>query len=185
MLSKTACILISGKTGAGKATFSSLLQTQFYKEKDDVVLVQTRFALAIEKLARLYVGWDGKKDERGIKLLQTLGTEAGKTYDPNCWASYLLDKWIPSMFEYPLDVVIINDWNFPNEADYIRENKLYEVFTIRITSLCEETKNDASEGSLTDTNYNYDYLVKNDFDIPYLSSEAILIAKEILKKLEY
>jgi hypothetical protein len=56
----------------------------------------------------LTMGWDGKKDARGRKLLQDIGT-AGREYRRDCWVRHLP--------HYP---VIVDDVRYINEAAAIR-----------------------------------------------------------------
>ena len=45
-----------------------------------------KYALAdpIKEIARTGFGWDGRKDARGRRLLQEIGT-VGRHYDPDLW----------------------------------------------------------------------------------------------------
>lgn len=99
---------ITGRSGAGKTTTAQALAE---KLKPAVVLP---FAKPLKELATSYFGWDGKKDARGRKLLQTLGTDVGRAWDPEFWVS----KWQVAMLSL-LDAgcsVIADDLRFANEA---------------------------------------------------------------------
>jgi hypothetical protein len=69
---------LSGAAGAGKDTAADaiLAQGPFYVD---------HFAADLKRIARDYFGWDGKKDERGRKLLQLLGTEVGRAWYEGIW----------------------------------------------------------------------------------------------------
>ena len=43
------------------------------------------FADELKRIARTEFGWDGEKDAKGRKLLQVLGTEAGRVYNSDIW----------------------------------------------------------------------------------------------------
>jgi hypothetical protein len=118
VFAKTACIMISGKMGSGKSLSAKYLMDMLGELH--LTGAVTPLALPIKIIATKYLGWDGKKDEKGRKLLQTLGTEVGREYNSNCWVSYLVDQYVPSLEFYPLDFIIVDDWRFPNEYDYVQ-----------------------------------------------------------------
>lgn len=127
---------ITGKAGTGKDTFAKCLWMEFGKYPKTHAAF---FALAnpIKKIAKEIFGWDGAKDKKGRKLLQILGTEAGRDYDPGIW----LDKLDISFKEYVQDapetlenvVALVTDVRFgkipnsydpeSNEATYIKTGK--------------------------------------------------------------
>jgi hypothetical protein len=176
-LYKTVCVMVAGKMGAGKTTFSDMLLAELNKSG----WRSGKFALAtpIKNIA-LSMGWDGKKDEKGRKLLQVLGTEGGRAYNENCWVSLLIDKYIPNQPKYPFDVIIIDDWRFPNERTYIENNLLYDVVPIRIVGreASDSNNNHASEISLPNGDYTgyYTKIIGNSGDIYTLQKSAIEFA---------
>lgn len=80
---KLRSISISGPAGAGKDTIADVLCHDFG-------YLKTSLAAPIKRLAAASFGWDGRKDERGRRLLQVLGTEAGRAYDESIWVRALL-----------------------------------------------------------------------------------------------
>jgi hypothetical protein len=75
------------------------------------------FAGPVKDIARLF-GWDGQKDERGRKLLQQIGTEVGRNYDPDIW----VNKWsniVLSRLEMFVPIIIADDVRFQNEIERI------------------------------------------------------------------
>jgi len=129
MYNKTLVVLLSGKAGAGKTYISNILQSKF--EKMGLNSIRSAFAIGIKEIATRYIGWDGIKDEKGRKLLQTLGTEVGRVYDPDCWIKYMLSK-LENSSRYPYDVIIVDDWRFPNEYEYFKDDPSFSVVKIRI-----------------------------------------------------
>jgi hypothetical protein len=180
MFEKSAAIFIAGNMFSGKSTCAKMLMDLIGEQ--NLTGAITPLAFPIKCIATKYMGWDGKKDEKGRKLLQVIGTGCGRIYNPDCWVSYLVDKYIPSLPVYPLDFVIIDDWRFPNERDYIKNNPLYEVYTIKLYREGNHSDTHPSENSLPpETNY-YDYFINNNYDLNYLQNETKLIFENILEK---
>jgi hypothetical protein len=71
------------------------------------------FAKPLKDMARSF-GWDGKKDEKGRKFLQILGTEIGRCYNENFW----VDQWLRAVKEVNggLCDVVSDDTRYDNEA---------------------------------------------------------------------
>lgn len=181
MLYKSICVLVAGPMGSGKSTFSDFLMSELTHMGWSVV--KCSFAQRVKEIATL-MGWDGKKDDRGRRLLQYLGTEAGRSYNQDMWSSYLIDERILSLPGYPFDVVIIDDWRFPNEREYVESNLLYDVVTIRIIREGYDCKGHVSETSLpleTDWDY-YTTKVYNTGDLFNLQRSAISVADYLKTK---
>lgn len=68
------------------------------------------FADALKLLAGR-IGWDGRKDDAGRKLLQDLGVGARDVLSPDVWVDALM-----STIDGP---TVITDVRFPNEVDAI------------------------------------------------------------------
>ena len=110
-----------GKAGCGKGTVSKIIKDNY---KGSVGI----FPLAeeLKRLAREEFGWDGKKDEKGRRLLQVLGTECGRMYGGE---SFWVDKWErkvykwlePRLNEPFFPIVICDDVRFDNEAKRIKD----------------------------------------------------------------
>jgi hypothetical protein len=95
------------------------MQTEQIAAAFDAVYVE-RFADDLKRIAREEFGWDGEKDDRGRKLLQVLGTECGRAYNPSIWVDKLLHriKSLPAT----KNLVLIDDLRFDNEAEMVRDN---------------------------------------------------------------
>jgi len=169
MYNKTLVILLSGKAGVGKSFFAKQFK-ELFKIKGLNVAVCS-LALGIKEIAYKYMGWDGNKDEKGRKLLQTLGTDVGRAYNPDCWVNYLLYH-LENSSDFPYDVIIIDDWRFPNEHDVFAESILYNPVKIRMHSatslsyLTHECENHISENALPEDDSYYNYIIVNDFKEP-------------------
>ena len=124
---KTVAVLISGLAGAGKSTLSHMLKEKMYKfngiESDEY-----SFASPLKYIARHYIGWSGEKDFLGRKLLQNLG-RVGREYNKNIWSSRFVNLTENNSIK---NFWFIDDWRFPDEAEYIANNPMFDVFTVRI-----------------------------------------------------
>lgn len=101
---------LAGPMGCGKSTIAKMLNEKF----NGPVLPM---AGPLKGIA-MVMGWDGKKDDRGRKMLQTLGTDVGRAYDPEIWTKL----WSEQLDTVPLEYVIkCDDVRFVNEAKVIRE----------------------------------------------------------------
>ena len=89
MTHRKVVVLISGKAGAGKSTFAEYLEQDAVKE--GLSCVRTAFADALKDIAYDNFGWNGKKDEKGRRLLQNLG-DAGRSYNTDLWVNKVKDK---------------------------------------------------------------------------------------------
>lgn len=96
---------LTGKAGAGKSTVASLI----YKLSGENVTFNP-FAGKVKRIACM-MGWDGRKDDRGRRLLQAIG-QAGREYDPDIW----IKLWRRGNGEFS----IVEDVRFDNEAKEIR-----------------------------------------------------------------
>lgn len=58
------------------------------------------FAKGVKDVA-YQLGWDGKKDKKGRKVLQLIGTDIGRVLSPDIW----VDKWFRDYTHYQNEVV--------------------------------------------------------------------------------
>lgn len=160
-LSHTLCFLLSGKAGVGK-TFTSQNIVSICDSMGLTVSAGS-FASMVKSVATK-MGWDGNKNDKGRHLLQGIGM-LGREYSRDMWVKKLLED-LECEVRYPFDAVVIDDWRFINEYEYIlREEKLYIPIKIRIESPNRELLrntvyyNDISEIELD--NYKFDCTVYN------------------------
>ena len=179
LLYKTVCVLVAGPIGSGKTTFCDMLLTEMYNL--GWRSIKSSFSSRIKEIAHM-MGWDGTKDEKGRKLLQFIGTECGRVYDPDVWVSYLIDQNLPNRTMYPFDIVIVDDWRFPNEREYIERNGLYDVYPMRIVRDVESNDH-ISEKALPDFLYHSDYyhtIIYNTGDL-YSLQRSVRATSEYIK----
>lgn len=103
---------ICGHAGAGKDMAADYLVKHFG-------FVRMALADPIKEIAFNYFGVDyeilrrSDKPEKVRWLLQQLGTEIGRTYDPEIWTKTLCNRITAS----PEKRIVITDVRFPNEAE--------------------------------------------------------------------
>ncbi len=181
---KCNIVLIGGKAGVGKTTSSKYLHSTlvFFQGAYDIRSYSTAFAYPIKEIATNHFGWDGKKDFKGRKLLQVLGGEAGRAYDENLWIKKLEDRIFNQIFPY--NFVFVDDWRFPNERDYFKENPFYEVTTVGITrdvKLEDGLSSHSSETSLDMSEM--DFVIDNNGTIEELNNKLDAVYRYLTSKI--
>jgi hypothetical protein len=165
---KTIAILVSGKAGVGKSLSSEILEN-YTRERHGISVGTFHFAQSLKSIAKS-MGWNGEKDLKGRALLQGIG-QVGRAYNENTWVDLTINKEVEGHYLYPLDVILIDDWRFPNEFHFVSKCPLYEVIKLRIESpnreILKGTKeyDEVSENSLpvaqSYPGY-YDYILFNE-----------------------
>lgn len=175
--SNRGAVLIFGKAGVGKSTLAKYLFGNFCDYTISSAIIP--LAAKVKDIACSSFGWDGKKDERGRRLLQVIGTEAGRNYDEDLWVDIVIDRFLKT----PFDVVIVDDVRFPNEIARMRETFSY-VLVIKVvgpqrSELDEEAQQHASETSLDDYE-DYDMVIYNTGNVDNLYAIAQGIVGEVM-----
>lgn len=190
---KTCVILLSGKAGAGKSTAGDMLEKKLL-DIPSISVLRYGFADPLKYQAKAYFGWDGKKDDRGRKLLQDIG-RIGREYDIDIWVKHFLNQLDKKAGILPFNFSIIDDWRFPNELAYLQKNPLLDIVSIRVFGrggLNGETANDVSENSLPEADFEsleretsqpyYDFAIDNRDDLELLERKLDLVLAEIEKQ---
>jgi len=182
---KQTVILISGKAGVGKSTAAKFIFSYLSPKICRYVRI-SRFAEGVKQVARI-MSWDGEKGQQGRKLLQDIGN-LGRWYDQDAWVKamiYMLQEEMPAS-----DVIIVDDWRFPNEVKYFDERpELFLVYTVRIHGEGREslkgTKEyrDVSETSL-DRYKTFDYHIINhdNVSIEEFHDTIVDVVRDIISK---
>lgn len=174
---KRVFIGITGRAGAGKTTFANFLRDALAETevRDRCGIVP--FAAPVKEIATK-MGWDGKKDEKGRRLLQLIGTECGR----ECIGQ---DVWVKAWFgrvragASTLELVTIaDDVRFENEAWAIRslgglivriDRPERPPLSKRLASWFRPTHRSERGGIVADA------VVLNDFDLSALNVRASLL----------
>jgi hypothetical protein len=175
-------IILSGKSGSGKDMMAQFMKEELAKYGKKALVIH--FADAVKWFCRDFLDWDGKKDEAGRTLLQTVGTDIVRAKHPNFWTGIVVG--LIQAYE-PLDnfdIAIIPDARFENEVNISLEN-LKNCVSVRIErtingepwvnpTLTEEQRKHPSETSLDV--FAFDYVIHNDegLDVLRESAQAIL-----------
>lgn len=183
VMMSTVITLLSGKAGTGKSTVATIIQNRLLP-KWDVLL--TNFAYGVKRSAFDCFNWDGVKDEKGRGLLQGIGN-VGRKYNEDIWCEYVENKIIADYINkniFAPDIIIIDDWRFPNEADFFDNRPEYQLVKIRVNcperEILKGTKhgNDISEISL-DYYDSFDYTIINSGNILDLESTVCGILSDL------
>ena len=107
---------LAGRARVGKTTLAEMIRDECRKHGYPCEIVP--FAAPVKGIA-YQMGWDGAKDAKGRRLLQLLGTDAGRRcIHPDIWVRH----WQTSVAsrELPANAVVIaDDVRFANERDTI------------------------------------------------------------------
>lgn len=178
-------IILSGKSGSGKDQMAQFMKEELEKHGQKPLIIH--FADAVKWFCRDFLNWDGKKDEVGRTLLQTVGTDIVRAKHPNFWTGIVVGL-IQAYEPYQdFDVAIIPDARFPNEVDLALLN-LKNCVSVRIErmtngepwinpKLTEEQRNHPSETSLD--HFAFDYIIHNDEDLDLLHDSARTLLEDL------
>lgn len=177
-------ILIAGKARSGKNTVSKILESEFIKEKKEVII--SPYTKYLKEYIHNITDWNIEDENNKPRdLLQKLSSELikGKLGLENIFINRQIEDI--KIYSYFKDVIIINDVRFPKEIDTIK-NVFTNVVSIQvkrsnyISGLTKEQLQDVTETSLDNYN-NFDYIIEND-DIELLKEDTINIFKSIQKR---
>lgn len=191
---KTVVILISGKAGSGKTTIANILKDKIL-EIPSMTVLKYGFADPIKYIARAFAKWDENKDEKGRRLLQQIGA-IFREYNQDIWVIHFLNQLDKKAGILPFNFAIIDDWRFPNELAYLKQNPILDIVTIRIFGrggLSGSNASDVSENSLpevsvemiptglTDDHW-YDFQIENSDDLEQLEKKMDLVLSSLEKQ---
>ena len=160
---------INGPIGSGKSTAAAVIKKYFNRCR---ILP---FAKGVKDVA-LYMGWDGKKDIAGRRLLQLLGTECGREcIDNNIW----VNRWSLEVSKDDCDILVTDDIRFMNELEAVME---LNGMTLQISgrTTADTPSNHCSEDGL-DADY-FDYYISNNGDLPAFHGHVLDFCKYVENK---
>lgn len=167
---------INGRAGSGKSTFTEyLIQAYIDLTHHDGIAV-IPFAKALKEMAAS-IGWNGRKDEKGRRLLQLLGTEVCR----ECIAEdYWIQKWSDSYIKalrMGNSFIIIDDIRFPNEAKFIKDLGGYLV---KITGRAYDNVDSKHPSELELDNMFFHKFIYNDGTLQDLQAKAVSVVKGLI-----
>jgi hypothetical protein len=144
-----------GKARSGKDTVASMMVTA-----NGCPFVRVAFADEVRRVAR-EMGWDGLKDERGRRLLQQLGGDVGRAYDPLLWVKRGMAK-VRQARDDDGRSVVVTDCRYRNEVDAIRAagGAIWRIVRHTGEGLTGDAAAHSSETALDD--YKCDRVIVND-----------------------
>lgn len=180
-------IMMSGKSGSGKDAVANAFTTKLEARNNKVLTIH--FADLVKFYAIIYYKWNGEKDEAGRKLLQTIGTEMMRTYEPDYWGD-IVAKFINAAAG-DFNVALIPDWRFVNEYERVCHYN-EDVCAIRIErynldgtayvnpSMTTEQLRHVSETQLD--KFAFDYIIENREGLEDLEDSVDVIIEDLMKE---
>lgn len=132
-------VTVSGKAGSGKDTFAEKLSSELIGAGRSVLIMH--FADLLKYILKAYFSWDGKKDEHGRDLLQTVGTDIIRKADENFFARFVLEFLL--ILGVNWDYVIIPDARFENEIQAMKDRFNTTTIVLSRDSYCTSMTNKA------------------------------------------
>jgi len=181
-LGKIKVFLLAGRIASGKSTVGNILAGVLQERYPQAIIKISGFAYGVKSVARDSFGWDGNKDDKGRRLLQVVGTEAGREYDNDIWAKKAYNDTVGNIM--PPNIVIFDDWRFPNEYTYwLDKPEIGEIYKIRVFRDEEIISDHLSEKALPISavvpDY-YDYRFDNNGEEESIEDKVRAMVKELV-----
>ena len=133
-------VAIGGRMQVGKTTAADRLVERHG-------FVKYALAAPIKEIAESAFGWDGRKDARGRRLLQEVGT-VGRNYRGDIW----LDRFAARLAAEGPPRAVVDDLRLEREERYLRELGFACVLVTRPAELIPETEGaEQARGHETET----------------------------------
>ncbi|HJR54697.1 MAG TPA: hypothetical protein VJ982_13410 [Gemmatimonadota bacterium] len=133
-------VAIGGRMQVGKTTAADRLVERHG-------FVKYALAAPIKEIARAEFGWDGRKDARGRRLLQEVGT-VGRNYRGDIW----LDRFAARLAAEGPSRAVVDDLRLAREEDYLRKLGFACVLVTRPADRIPATEGaEAARGHETET----------------------------------
>lgn len=164
---------IAGRAGSGKSEVA-----EYVRGKIGPDLWRVAFADELKRLARRGFGWDGIKDAKGRRLLQVLGTDCGRAYNPQIWIQKWRDR-VEMVTEWGATVIMADDVRFENEAAEI--HRMGGVVVRVVRPELDGTKPDGHISEWPIPEFCIDYTILNDGNLEQLRGQVDILLREIGK----
>jgi hypothetical protein len=153
-------LLISGFSNSGKDLMANFITSKFH------TFTKLSFADSVKQFASkkhnieysLFLSQEGKRTlHNNISLRNIIIQEAenAKLKDPNVWVKKILDK----INKNKIGNVVIPDFRFPNEFEYIKNNLECNLVTVRINRHIVSPVVSKTEYLLDD--FDFDHYIEN------------------------
>lgn len=160
-----------GLAGSGKNAVGTIIVENF-KDYSEI-----SFADTLKYVCAHHFKWDGKKDEKGRKLLQTIGM-ALREYNPDSWVNITEEDININKKTCSL---VYTDVRFPNEAAYIKKKGGVIVRVVRPSLELTKTHEHVSESSQAEIKE--DYTIVNDGSLDDLKEKVFNMMKDFSTKM--
>lgn len=174
-------VTISGKAGSGKDT-AGLIMQKIMQQEYHISGVITHYGDPVKMVAEKYFGWDGEKDEKGRTLLQYIGNDKVRCYNPDLWVDFIMGLAVAFYDEW--DCMIIPDTRYRNEIEI--PDGIFPTYTVRVKTdtpriaMTEEQKQNPSETSLDD--FPFQYEIDNNGTLEALEAQVREVVSSIYRK---
>jgi|TARA_Y100000310_G_scaffold209854_1_gene210473 dephospho-CoA kinase len=165
---------IAGRAGSGKSEVARMVQ-----DISGAEVCVIAFAAALKRVAR-QLGWDGKKDERGRRFLQRLGTDAVRDYEPQAWVRQWRVAVASDCEEWGTDIIIADDVRFENEAAEIHRMGGVLVRVVKPDINADKMSDHVSEQPIPRSYI--DYTIQNDGNLEQLRGQVEILLRELAKR---
>lgn len=195
-------IAISGKVNSGKDTFSKELGKGLYAINSDASCVFFSFAKPLKDIAETMFPlpdmhqwlWGSSEERKNIipgafkngvplsvrQLLLDIGTEFGRSYNPNIWVESTLLAINKSMHDSKRRIPIVTDCRFTNEFKALKDDNFIMIRIKRSEASNIQHVSDTEQDSISDDLF--DFIVENNSSLHDLQLRAKQIAKIITER---
>ena len=170
-------ILISGKAGHGKDTTAAIMKEELESRGEKVLVIH--FGDPVKWFAREYYNYTGVKDTKERSLLQYIGTEMMRNYDPWYWGR-MISEFIAANLDFTY--ALVPDWRFHSELEAIQSYNS-DCHTVRVVrpdfvnpNMTPEQLQHVSETELD--NDDFEFVIYNNGNLADLHESIIKLIGE-------
>ena len=177
----TMRLAFSGKMRSGKGEAMEYLNDKYFGNS----AIQMNFADPLYELSGIIQNYCGVPVEKDRMLLQFLGTEYGRTHNPNMWINRLFGDM---ECKHKYNTVMIGDARFTNELDACKSRNIPIIYlvaedAVRLSRGATWDKmHHASENDM-DFYSNYDFIIENNGTKEEFQEKLDIMFGDILMKM--